>query len=54
MCRLDRPRLGVVLHRVVGIGLLYFVLASIEGCMRALKPKVPDDGSSKRVSLFSV
>lgn len=36
---LDRPRLGVVLHRVVGVGLIYFVLASIEGCTRALQPR---------------
>ncbi|XP_045104457.1 transmembrane protein 87A-like [Portunus trituberculatus] len=34
-----KPRLGVVLHRVVGVGLIYFVLASIEGCTRALQPR---------------
>ncbi|XP_076037637.1 transmembrane protein 87A [Oratosquilla oratoria] len=34
-----KPRLGVVLHRVVGVGLLYFILASIESCMKALQPK---------------
>lgn len=34
-----RPRLGIVLHRVVGVGLIYFVLASIEGCTRALQPR---------------
>lgn len=34
-----RPRLGVILHRVVGVGLIYFVLASIEGCTRALQPR---------------
>ncbi|KAK3862795.1 hypothetical protein Pcinc_031373 [Petrolisthes cinctipes] len=35
-----KPRLGVVLHRVVGVGLLYFILASIEGCTRALQSRV--------------
>ncbi|XP_069939583.1 transmembrane protein 87A [Cherax quadricarinatus] len=35
-----KPRLGVVLHRVVGVGLLYFVLASIEGCTRALQVRI--------------
>ncbi|KAG7167472.1 Transmembrane protein 87A-like [Homarus americanus] len=34
-----KPRLGIVLHRVVGVGLLYFVLGSIEGCTRALQSK---------------
>lgn len=29
-----RPRLGQTLHKVVGVGGLYFLLASIEGCMR--------------------
>ena len=30
-----------MLHRIVGMGVLYFVLASIEGCMRALKASLP-------------
>ncbi|XP_063595744.1 transmembrane protein 87A-like [Penaeus indicus] len=34
-----KPRLGVILHRVVGVGLLYFVLSSIEGCTRALQSR---------------
>lgn len=34
-----KPRLGIVLHRVVGVGLLYFILASIEGCTRALQSR---------------
>lgn len=29
-----RPRLGTVMHRVVGLGVLYFVFASIEGVLR--------------------
>lgn len=29
-----RPRLGTVMHRVVGLGILYFVFASIEGVLR--------------------
>jgi len=40
-CYFDRPRLGPMLHRIVGMGVLYFVLASIEGCMRALKASLP-------------
>lgn len=35
-----KPRLGIVLHRVVGVGLLYFILASIEGCTRALQSRI--------------
>ena len=31
-----RPRLGTALHRVLGVGGLYFVLAAIEGCFRSL------------------
>lgn len=29
-----RPRLGIVMHRVVGLGILYFAFASIEGVLR--------------------
>ena len=29
-----RPRLGTVMHRVVGLGVLYFAFASIEGVLR--------------------
>lgn len=29
-----RPRLGTVMHRVVGLGILYFIFASIEGVLR--------------------
>ncbi|XP_029691339.1 transmembrane protein 87A isoform X1 [Takifugu rubripes] len=29
-----KPRLGTVMHRVVGLGILYFVFASIEGVLR--------------------
>ncbi|EPY82030.1 fibulin-7-like protein [Camelus ferus] len=31
-----KPRLGTVMHRVVGLGLLYFVFAAIEGVMRVI------------------
>ncbi|KAL9957722.1 hypothetical protein ACROYT_G034658 [Oculina patagonica] len=34
-----KPRLGTTLHRVLGVGALYFILATIEGCFRALHPK---------------
>uniref|UniRef100_A0A3B5M657 GOST seven transmembrane domain-containing protein n=1 Tax=Xiphophorus couchianus TaxID=32473 RepID=A0A3B5M657_9TELE len=29
-----KPRLGTVMHRVVGLGILYFAFASIEGVLR--------------------
>ncbi|XP_049789057.1 transmembrane protein 87A [Schistocerca nitens] len=34
-----KPRLGPMLHRVVGTGLLYFVLASIESYLRVMHQK---------------
>ena len=34
-----KPRLGPTLHRVVGIGGLYFVLAGTEAYLRIMKPK---------------
>lgn len=34
-----KPRLGPTLHRVVGIGFLYFVIASTEAVLRVVKPK---------------
>ena len=44
-----KPRLGPTLHRVVGIGGLYFVIASTEAWLRIVKPK--NDLSS--VTLFA-
>ncbi|XP_014669874.1 PREDICTED: transmembrane protein 87A-like [Priapulus caudatus] len=35
-----KPRLGQTLHRVLGVGALYFVLGSIEACMRAVRPRL--------------
>nr|XP_023418780.1 transmembrane protein 87B [Cavia porcellus] len=32
----SRPRLGTVMHRVIGLGLLYFIFAAIEGVMRVI------------------
>jgi len=40
-----KPRLGPILHRVVGIGGLYFLLASIESVLRVIHPK--NDPSNK-------
>jgi len=40
-----KPRLGPILHRVVGIGGLYFVLASVESVLRVIHPK--NDPSNK-------
>ena len=34
-----KPRLGPTLHRVVGIGFLYFIIASTEAVLRVVKPK---------------
>lgn len=38
-----KPRLGPLLHRVIAVGAAYFVLASLEGCLRTLKPKNTPD-----------
>uniref|UniRef100_L7LVB5 Lung seven transmembrane receptor n=1 Tax=Rhipicephalus pulchellus TaxID=72859 RepID=L7LVB5_RHIPC len=32
-----KPRLGPMLHRVLGLGAAYFVMASVEGCLRTLR-----------------
>jgi len=37
-----KPRLGQMLHRVIAVGIIYFILAAIEGCIR-----VHDDRLSK-------
>ncbi|XP_013381527.1 transmembrane protein 87A isoform X2 [Lingula anatina] len=34
-----KPRLGPMLHRVLGMGALYFILGSVEGCLRVLNPR---------------
>ncbi|XP_067680156.1 transmembrane protein 87A-like [Haliotis asinina] len=34
-----KPRLGETFHKVLCVGVMYFTLGSIEGCMRALKAK---------------
>lgn len=34
-----KPRLGAALHRVVGVGMLYFFLASSEAYLRVTRPK---------------
>ncbi|XP_058523607.1 transmembrane protein 87B isoform X2 [Ochotona princeps] len=40
-----KPRLGAVMHRVIGLGLLYFIFAAIEGVMRVI-------GGSNHLSVF--
>merc|ERR1719264_2137758 len=40
-----KPRLGPLLNRVLGTGGLYFVLASVEACLRVIHPK--NDPSNK-------
>ncbi|XP_077438360.1 transmembrane protein 87B isoform X6 [Vanacampus margaritifer] len=37
-----KPRLGTVMHRVVGLGVLYFVFATIEGVLRITGAKDSD------------
>ncbi|CAN7999950.1 unnamed protein product, partial [Ixodes hexagonus] len=36
-----KPRLGVMLHRVIIVGGAYFIMASVEGCLRTLKASRP-------------
>merc|ERR1719266_2443237 len=40
-----KPRLGPLLNRVLGTGALYFLLASVEACLRVIHPK--NDPSNK-------
>nr|XP_004651738.2 transmembrane protein 87B isoform X3 [Jaculus jaculus] len=40
-----KPRLGTVMHRVIGLGLLYFIFAAIEGVMRVI-------GGSKHLAVI--
>ncbi|XP_025104435.1 transmembrane protein 87A-like [Pomacea canaliculata] len=35
-----KPRLGQAFHKVLFVGALYFILAAIEGCMRATSPDI--------------
>ena len=42
-----KPRLGPALHRVLGTGLVYFVVASTEAYFRTQKPK--NDTSSATI-----
>ena len=37
VCVCVRPRLGPMLHRVLGMGALYFILGAVEGCLRVLR-----------------
>ncbi|CDQ92394.1 unnamed protein product [Oncorhynchus mykiss] len=37
-----KPRLGTVMHRVVGLGVLYFAFAAIEGVLRITGAKDSD------------
>ncbi|XP_077863141.1 LOW QUALITY PROTEIN: transmembrane protein 87A-like, partial [Saccoglossus kowalevskii] len=46
-----KPRLGPMLHRVLGVGALYFILGSIEGCLRAMRTK---QDPSKQALLASI
>ncbi|XP_070579150.1 transmembrane protein 87A-like [Ptychodera flava] len=46
-----KPRLGPMLHRVLGVGALYFILGAIEGCLRSLRPK---QDPSKQALLASI
>ncbi|XP_072490782.1 transmembrane protein 87B isoform X3 [Notamacropus eugenii] len=37
-----KPRLGTVMHRVIGLGTLYFIFAAVEGIMRIIGAKESD------------
>ncbi|XP_040285392.1 transmembrane protein 87B [Bufo bufo] len=37
-----KPRLGAVMHRVVGLGALYLIFATVEGVMRVIRTKESD------------
>ncbi|XP_069810679.1 transmembrane protein 87B [Dendropsophus ebraccatus] len=37
-----KPRLGAVMHRVVGMGILYLIFATVEGVMRVIGTKESD------------
>lgn len=37
-----KPRLGTVMHRVIGLGLLYLIFAAIEGVMRVIRANDSD------------
>ncbi|XP_069463936.1 transmembrane protein 87B isoform X2 [Ambystoma mexicanum] len=37
-----KPRLGTVMHRVVGLGVLYFIFATLEGILRIIGAKETD------------
>ncbi|XP_053315680.1 transmembrane protein 87B [Spea bombifrons] len=39
-----KPRLGALMHRVVGMGVLYFVFATVEGVMRVMGTKESEMG----------
>ena len=45
-----KPRLGPTLHRVVGVGGLYFVLSVTEAYLRVTKPKNDGDHDRHRVN----
>ena len=34
---LIKPRLGPTLHKLIAVCVIYFVLSSVEGCLRVMK-----------------
>ena len=46
-----RPRLGSMLHRLMGVGACYFILAVVEGYIRVMRPK---NDSSNQLLIASI
>lgn len=48
-----RPRLGTTLHKVLAVGLVYFIASATEGCLRAIRVSISHfsgDGCDSGVS----
>ena len=52
LCLYFRPRLGAVLQRIVGIGVIYMVLSSIESWMKLVQPKNDNSNNIYAASLL--
>ncbi|XP_037080065.1 LOW QUALITY PROTEIN: transmembrane protein 87A-like [Pollicipes pollicipes] len=48
---ITKPRLGPLLHRVMAVGFIFFMFASIESCTRALRPKNDMSGGTLGTSV---
>lgn len=46
-----KPRLGSTLHKVVGVGFIYFILCSIEGVMRQARVQHEQNKQKQLIAL---